>query len=128
LSVSTLFLLDFFFIYISNVFLFPGLPFENPLSYPFPHACIKVLPHTPTVLSLPTLAFPYTGVSSALRPKDLSLPLMSNKIILCDICCWSHGSLHVYSSVSSPVPASSEGSGLLTMLLPPWGYKPPQPL
>ena len=32
------------------------------------------------------------------------LPLMSNKVILCYICDWSHGSFHVYSLVGGLVP------------------------
>ena len=54
------------------------------------------------------------------------LPLMSNKAILCHICGWSHGSLHVYSSVGGPVSGSLRESGQLTLLLPPWGCKTPQ--
>ena len=38
-------------------------------------------------------------------------PLMSDKAILCYICGWSHGSLHVYSFVHGLVPGSSGGSG-----------------
>ena len=34
------------------------------------------------------------------------LPLMSNKAILCYICCWSHGSFHIYTLVSGLVPGS----------------------
>jgi hypothetical protein len=34
-----LFFLDIFFIYTSNIFPFPGLPFENPLSHP-PSPCL----------------------------------------------------------------------------------------
>ena len=37
------------------------------------------------------------------------LLLMPNKSILCYICHWSHGSLHVYSLVGSLVPWSSGG-------------------
>jgi hypothetical protein len=37
-----------------------------------------------------------------------------------------HGLLHVYSLVGAPVPRNSEGSGLWTLLLPPWGCIPPQ--
>ena len=51
---------------------------------------------------------------------------MSNKGILCHICSWSPGSLHVYSLVGGPVPRSYRGFGWLTMLLPPRGCKPPQ--
>jgi hypothetical protein len=82
-------------------------------------ASMRVLPHP---LRLPVLAFPYTGASNPLKPL---LPLMSNKSILC-ICGRSPGSLHVYSLVGGPVPGSSEGSGLLTLLLTPMGCKPSQ--
>ena len=50
---------------------------------------------------------------------------MSNKAI-CHIRGQHHGSLHVYSLVGVLVPGSSVGSGLLTLLLPPWGFKSPQ--
>jgi hypothetical protein len=53
------FLLDIFFIYISNVIPFPGLPSENPLFSPI---------HS----HFPVLAFPYTGAWSLLRTKGLS--------------------------------------------------------
>ena len=51
---------------------------------------------------------------------------MSNKAILCHICVLSHRFLHVYSLVDAPVLGSSQGFGLLTLLLPPWGCNPPQ--
>jgi hypothetical protein len=50
---------------------------------------------------------------------------MSNKAILCHKCVQSHGSLQVYFLVGGPVPGSSGGSGLLTLLLFLWGCKPP---
>ena len=59
----------YLFIYISNVFTFPGVPFGNPLSPP--PASLRVLPH------FPTLAFPNNGASNTLRPKGLSSHLMS---------------------------------------------------
>ena len=54
------------------------------------------------------------------------LPLMSDMTILCYMCTWSHGSLHVYSLVSSLIPGSFGGSGWLTLLFPLWGCKPLQ--
>jgi hypothetical protein len=36
---------------------------------------------------------------------------MPSKAILCYICGWSHGSLHVYSWVGALVPGSSGGAG-----------------
>jgi hypothetical protein len=54
------------------------------------------------------------------------LPLMSNKAILCHICSWSNGSLHVYSLVCGTVAGSSRGwPGRLTLLFPLWGCNPP---
>jgi hypothetical protein len=64
-----------------------------------------------------------------LQDQEPFLPLMSNKAILCHICSWSHGSLHVYSLVGGPVPRSSGGSSRLTLLLPhPTGLQTPSAL
>jgi hypothetical protein len=52
--------------------------------------------------------------------------LMLDKIIMCYICSWSHGYLHVYSLVDSLVPGSFEGSGWLILLFFLWGCKPLQ--
>jgi hypothetical protein len=49
------FLLDIFFIYISNVIPFSSFPSENPL-FPLPSPCSPTYP-----LPFPVLAFPYTG-------------------------------------------------------------------
>jgi hypothetical protein len=43
------------------------------------------------------------------------LPLMPNKAILCYMCSWSHGSLHMYFLVGGLVPRSSAGSGWLIL-------------
>jgi hypothetical protein len=65
------FLLDIFFIYISNDILFPGFPLETPYPIPTP-ASITVFPYPLTHSHLFTLAFPYTGASSLHRTKGLS--------------------------------------------------------
>jgi hypothetical protein len=57
------FLLDIFFIYISNVIPFP-VPPRTPLSQPSSPASMKVFPHLPTHSRLPTLASFYTGAGS----------------------------------------------------------------
>jgi hypothetical protein len=49
------FLLDIFFIYISNVIPFPGLPPKNPYSFPPPPAQQPYLSH------FLALTVPYTG-------------------------------------------------------------------
>lgn len=113
------FLLDNFFIYIPNIFPFPGLPFGNPLCHPQPASMRVLLPHPPLPSSHPGIPL-YWGIEPPQAQGPL-LPLMSNKATLCHIC--SHGSLYVYSLFGGLVPGSSRGLGLLTLLLPPWGYK-----
>ena len=64
-------------------------------------ASMRVLLNPLTHSRLTTLTSPYARASS-LPP----LPL-SNKAILCYICIWSPGSLHVYSLVDGLVPGST---------------------
>jgi hypothetical protein len=71
------FIFYIFFISISNVFPFPGLPLGSPLPYPLSPASMRVLPYPPTHSCLPALAFSYSGASNTLRPL---LPLMFNKV------------------------------------------------
>ena len=68
-------------------------------------ASMRALPHSHTHSCLITLAFHYVGPLSLQRTKGL--PLMPDKAIFWYISTWSHGSLHVYSLVSSLVPMSS---------------------
>ncbi|EDM15394.1 NADH dehydrogenase (ubiquinone) 1 beta subcomplex, 2 (predicted), isoform CRA_a [Rattus norvegicus] len=56
---------------------------------------MRVLPYPPTHSHLTALAFPYTGASSS-QDQGFLLPLMSDKVILCYICSWSHAN-HSYS-------------------------------
>ena len=62
--------LDIFFIYISNVFPFPGLPFGRP---PFhSHSCcLYESAPLPIHSHPPALTFPYTGALNTLRPKGI---------------------------------------------------------
>jgi hypothetical protein len=53
-------------------------------------------------------------------------PLMPDKAILCYICDWSHGSLHVYCLAGGLVPGSSRRSGWLILLFFLWGCNPLQ--
>jgi hypothetical protein len=87
------------------LFPFPVSPLETPLSHP-PNRLL-LCGCSPT--HLPALAFP--GIKSSQDQGPL-LPLMPDKAILCYICGWSHGSLHVYSLVGSLVPGSSGESGV----------------
>jgi hypothetical protein len=56
------------------------------------------------------------------QDQESPIPEISNKAILCYICGWSHGSLHVYFLVGGLVPGSSAGSGWLILLFL-WGCK-----
>ena len=103
---------------------------------------------TPFLISLPQIPYPthspcfYDGAPSTthlLAPHLLSiplswdieppqdqgplLPLMPDKAILCYICSWNHGSIHLYSFVGGLVPGNSGGSGWLIFLLFLWGCK-----
>ena len=66
-----LFLLDIFFIYISNVIPFPGVPSENPLSPPVP-----LLPNPPT--PIPGTGSPLHWGIEPLQDLGPLLPLMTN--------------------------------------------------
>jgi hypothetical protein len=93
---------------------------ETPLSHsPPPSSMVLFHPPSLILLSWQSSALGHR-IPQAQRPL---LPLMSIKTILYHICGQCHGSPHVYSLVVGPVPRSSKGIGLLTMLLPPWGCK-----
>jgi hypothetical protein len=118
--------LDIFFIYISNVIPFPGLPSRNLLSHDPSHCLYESAPQptNPFLCSCPGIPL-YWGIEPP-QAQETHLQLMSNKAILCHTCGWSYGSLHVYSLIGDPDTRSSRGSGRLTLLISPWGYKPPQ--
>jgi hypothetical protein len=96
---------------------------KPPTPSPSP-ASLCSLTHPPNPI-FPPWHSPPLGHRAPSGPRA-SPPTDANKAILCYICGRCHGSLHVYSLVGSPVPGSSRGSGWLTLLLPPWGCKPPQ--
>jgi hypothetical protein len=88
--------LDIFFIYISNVFPFPGLLLGNPLSYlphplPYlthPHPCLyegAALPIDSHPPSCPGILLHWNIEHPQAR--GLLLPLNSNNTIFCHICC-----------------------------------------
>jgi hypothetical protein len=113
------FLLNIFFIYISNVIPFLiSLP-KPPV--PSPSHC------SPThLLMLPDPGIPlHRGIEPS-QDQGPSLPLMMNRAPFCYICGWSHGSLHVYSLVGDLVPGSSGGTGWFLLLFLLWGCKPLQ--
>ena len=96
------FSLDIFFIYIFNVIPFPSSLSENLLFLP-PSPCSPTHP-----LSIPGPGIPLHWRIESSQDQGRLLPLMTDKVILvCHICSWSHGSLHVYSLVGDLVPGSS---------------------
>ena len=108
------------------VSLFQASLLETFYPLPLPPTSLKVLlpPTCPLSSSHPGIPL-HWGIKYPQAQGLLLLP-MSKKAIFCHICGWNHGSLQVYSLVDGPVPGSSQGSGRLTLLLPPWGCKPPQ--
>ena len=125
LFICISFLLDIFFIYISNVI--PCSGSSPPPKKKKPNLSHPLSPCSPThPLPLPGPGIPlHWGIEHSQDQRPL-LPSMSNKAILCYICSWSHGSLQVYSLVGGLVPRSSGGTGWLILLLFLWGCKPPQ--
>jgi hypothetical protein len=111
------FLLDIFSIYISK---YTGFPSENPLSPPDSYCSVT---HP---LPLPGPGIPLHWSIEPSQDQGPLLPLMTNKAILCYICSWSHGSLHLYSLVGGLVPGSSGGAGWFILLFLLQGCKPLQ--
>jgi hypothetical protein len=115
------FLLDIFFIYISNVIPFPCPSPKYPIPFSLPLLLWGCSPtHPPTHPLLP----PHPGIPlhwgiEPSQDQEPLLPLMSDNVILCYICRWSH----VYSLVGGLAPGSSGGSGWLLLLFFLWGCK-----
>ena len=84
----------------------PVSPLETPYSKLPTSASMKVLPppFPPSHPGIPQ----HWGIKPSQDQGPL-FPLMSKKAILCYMCGWNHGSLHVYSVVGGLVPVSSEG-------------------
>ena len=120
LSLSLLFFVNWIF-YLFTFQMFS--PFQvSPLEIPYPITPSPSL----TESTSPQLPSSYPGISLPWGIKHPQaqgplLLLMSNKAILCYICSQCHGSFYLYSLVGGPVPRSSGGFGLLTLLLPLWG-------
>jgi hypothetical protein len=112
-----LFLLVIFFIYILNVNPFPG---PSPCLYGgFPLSTHPLLPPRPEI--------PLHWAIETSQDQGLLLPLMLKKALLCNICSWSHGSLHVYSLVGGLVSGRSGSRGvlLLDIVVLPMGLQTP---
>jgi len=89
--------LDILFIYSSNVIPFPGFPSRNPLSYSPSFCFYEGAPPTTHSLLSPHPSIPLHWGIKPFQDQGPLFPLMSDKAILCYICSWSHGFLHVYS-------------------------------
>jgi hypothetical protein len=114
-----LFLLDILYIYTSNVIPISSFPSGNPHPILPPPASMRVLPHPP-----PRLSTLHWDIEPSQDQGSL-LPLMPDKAILCYICSWNHGSLHVYSLVGGLVPGSSGGVWLVDTVVLPMGLQTP---
>jgi hypothetical protein len=116
------FFLDIFFIYISNVSPSRSL-LQNP---PIPSPCLYEGASPPTHSHPPVLAFPYTGALNTLRPEGLSSHWCPTRPSSATYVAstWVSPCLF-FGWWSSPWGLRGGGSGLLTLLLPPWGYNPP---
>ena len=102
---------DILFIYISC----NPLSWFSPLEAPIPSSLSMLLyrcSHTHLLLH------PHPGILLHWPSQDQGpvFPLMPDKVILCYIGSWSHGSLHVYSLVTGLELVSSQESGSLILL------------
>ena len=112
--------MDILFIYISNLISFPGFPSRNPPSHT-PSLCFYESAPLPTN---PLPGIPLHWDMDPSQDQGPLFPLMSNKVILCYICDWSQGFLHVYSWVGSLIPGSNGGYGWLIFLFFLWVTNP----
>ena len=100
---------------------FPPLPVPG---NPLPHSLFPCFYEGVSLIGLPCPGIlPHWGIELSQDQGSL-LPLMFFKAILCYLCIWSHGSLHVYCLVGGLVPGSSGISGWLILLFFLWGCKP----
>jgi hypothetical protein len=120
------------FYWIFSLFTFQML-FPFPIPYPptspnslshLPPDSLRVISHPLTPAYLPSMSptirhQAFTGLRAS-PPTDAPPP--PKKSILCYICSWSHGSLHVYSLIDGLIPGNYRGSGWLMFFL--WGCKP----
>jgi len=91
--------------------------------FPFPHLDHTLSPSpcfyedAPTHSDLNTLTLPYSREMSLHGTKGLSSYWYLTRPILCYICDWSHGPLHVYSLVGGLVPGNSGGVWLVDIVV-----------
>ena len=100
-------------------------PSQFPLCKPPPHSLLTSPRFYEGAPPPHCASIPLCWVIKPPQDQGPLLPLMPGKVILCYICIWSHGSLHVYSLVGGLVPGSTGGggSGWLILLFFLWGCK-----
>ena len=127
ISILVFFKSIILFVYISNVIPLLGYPSTHPSHPILPPLCLYEGAPPPTHPLLPHCSsIPLHWGIKPPQDQGAPLPLMPDKVILCYICSWSHGSFHVYSLVGGLVPGSSRGTGLLILLFFLWGCRPLQ--
>jgi len=122
-------LIPFFRLYFSwifYVFTFQMLCHLPPLPHPLPSPCFCEDAPTPTHPLPPQCpGIPLHWGNESSQDQGLFLLLILDNAILCYICSWSHGSLHVYSLVGGLVPRSSGGAWLVDIVVLPVKLKFP---
>jgi hypothetical protein len=114
------FLLDIFFIYISNIISFPGFSSKTP--YPSPLPCSSTHP-----LALPGPGILLYGSIEPFQDQGPFLPLMPDKAYARQgyICSWSKESHLMFSLVGGLVPESSGVYWLVHIIVPPMVLQTP---
>ena len=92
----------------------------SPSKTPIPFLLL-LLTNPPTPMSCPGIPL-HWGIEPSQDQGPL-LPSMSNKVILCYIYSWSHGSVHACSLVGSLLPGISEVTGWFILLFLLWDCK-----
>jgi len=86
-----------------------SLAFPPETPFPIPSPCfyrgVPPSTHPPLLASPPDIPL-HWGIKPW-QDQGLFLPLVPNKAILCYICSWSHGSVHVYALDAVLVPGTS---------------------
>jgi hypothetical protein len=111
------FILNIFFIYISNVSHFPSVPPSLKALITSPSHSFCVCVPQPTHPLLPPCS--HIPQHWGMEPSQYQVPLlkmMPDMGILWYICCWSYEFLHVYSLVVDLLPGNSGVSDLLILL------------
>jgi len=114
----------FFFIGHFMYLHFKCYPFSQFLSFPTPFPCFCEAASSLTHSLQPQHpGIPLHWGNKPSQEQAILFLLIADSAILCYICSWSHGSLHVYSLVSNLDPGSSGVSGGLILLFFLWGCK-----